>query len=401
MTIQTPEFYFHVPGHQAHVTQASALWRMDLLPGSRDAGDAAFDSPSIGDYFSAAREFIADNAFHFLTRGLAEITGETVASNDIRRIGISLVKHGACYHPSRVDVTTASGRSASFALNGAVSTQGKKLIAGEFRNLERLAASIFPPITPKVFGLSKTAHKPPETLDRSDILFFLAEWFDGFNEFHITRTGSGYEVAVWEADGTTTLIPPPDYFDIYGNIAEILTRLYDWETFEQVFPWHHAAGDFVLGKTGESKALRLITVRGYGALMETGTGHDRPEPEEISSALLFFLVNLSLRIRIDRINGTGDYHFIDEGCLGPVIRGIFTGFVKKRLPPAVKESFIRLIASMSIEDYLEFCTLITRSYNPDAPEIPLIMTHLDLHAEHLYRHINETVKKSFFIDKGN
>jgi hypothetical protein len=46
----------------------------------------------------------------------------------------------------------------------------------------------------------------------------------------------------------------------------LLTAYYNIDTGEQIFPWHHAAGDFVVTPLAEGFPVKLIAVRGYAIL---------------------------------------------------------------------------------------------------------------------------------------
>ena len=56
--------------------------------------------------------------------------------------------------------------------------------------------------------------------------------------------------------------------EVYRQAAFILTLYYDVETFEQIFPWHHAAGDFVVKADEGAVDVRLVTARQYAPMIE-------------------------------------------------------------------------------------------------------------------------------------
>ena len=91
---------------------------------------------------------------------------------------------------------------------------------------------------------------------------FLGEWFSGFNEFHLSRdpaTGQG-RILVWDYGAGDFFLSPEQAAGVYKEAAKILTAYYNLETFEQIFSWHHAAGDFVLKLEKGRMKVRLITV---------------------------------------------------------------------------------------------------------------------------------------------
>ena len=95
---------------------------------------------------------------------------------------------------------------------------------------------------------------------------FLGDWFDGFHEFHLTQQADSDELAmvVWDGATARCLLSEKQAMDLYRKTAMILTACYDPITLCQIFPWHHAAGDFVVrverdrdgnGQTDHSQGL--------------------------------------------------------------------------------------------------------------------------------------------------
>jgi len=88
---------------------------------------------------------------------------------------------------------------------------------------------------------------------------------------------------------------------IYHQASSILTCFYDVETFEEIFPWHHAAGDFVARRANGEMDLKLVAARQYAARV----GFPEDSPQDRIMALVMFLTNLTVRMRLDRIDGVG------------------------------------------------------------------------------------------------
>ena len=106
---------------------------------------------------------------------------------------------------------------------------------------------------------------------------------------------------------------------LYRQAATVPAGYYDVFSGEQILDWHHAAGDFVVRlDEADELALRLVTVRRYGALL-------RDPPGDLASALLhlaLFLVHTTLWLRLDRCRGVGDLVMADPAVVGPVLGGI-------------------------------------------------------------------------------
>ena len=390
-----PLFRYHVPGNSGFVNSASFLWKTPLAGKS---GSSAADITSqflIKDYFESATSFIQQHDYKILNKGLKFNLKKNVFLSDICYIDISLEKHGAFYHPAKVSVELNNGRILFFVLNVAVSDAGLALIENEYNTISRLnKEKQSGTLIPQVFGMGKINTK------KGCAAFFLAQWFNDFHEFHVTSSLTSPfdegKIGLWKSNGTISKISSPDYFIIYEKASEILTKFYNPETFEQIFPWHHAAGDFVVKRTGNSFDVRLITVRNYGALF--GASPDSKEPESMEKdndfllhGLLFFLLNLSVRMRIDRIDGTGDYCLIDSNVISYVLKGFLKGLSNKYLPGSseknIAETFLEFAEQFSDDELYEMLVMIVNSYNEKAPETALVKESLHEHSKLLFKKI--------------
>ncbi len=114
---------------------------------------------------------------------------------------------------------------------------------------------------------------------------FLADWFEGFYEFHhsIDPVDNSRKLILWDGSPRPQLSLPGQTRQLYAQISKILTLYYNPETYEQIFPWHHGAGDFVVKVTDEGMDVRLVTVRQYGAMTD-------PSEMSIEEALLIFFL---------------------------------------------------------------------------------------------------------------
>ena len=72
----------------------------------------------------------------------------------------------------------------------------------------------------------------------------------------------GDALIVWDGAATPTLLRESTNGILLRQAAMILTACYDPVTTEQIFPWHHAAGDFVIRCDKDTLSVRLITARG-------------------------------------------------------------------------------------------------------------------------------------------
>ena len=114
---------------------------------------------------------------------------------------------------------------------------------------------------------------------------------------------------------------PKESYDIFKEASKILTLYYNTRDFRQIYPWHHAAGDFVV-KPGPGKAkVKLTTAREYEPVIAFIEEAD----VNPTVALTYFFLNLTIRMRLDKLDGTGDVAWVGRDALTAVVDGFFEG----------------------------------------------------------------------------
>jgi hypothetical protein len=310
----TTAFFLATPDDP--ISRGHALWN-DPLP-ARPAGPSRQSGEDVGaitygDYFTAVSDFCAANGWHAILSAASVKLERPFSEAELTHLSIFLEKHGAYYHPARLRVNIAD-QTLAFVVNVAVSDAGRQTLPDEVRALKRLNAQ-------RPFGWLPTVY---DTVSEP-VPMFLGDWFDGFHEFHLTRQTDSDDLAivVWDGADTRRLLSPCQATDLYRNAAMILTACYDPVTTGQVFPWHHAAGDFVVRIDGEKAAVRLITVRNHAPMIGV-TPAPQNERALLDSLVAFFL-HLSMRMRLDRLDGVADLAWAPATCLAPVTDGFFQG----------------------------------------------------------------------------
>ena len=322
-------FHFYISGEEKEVLSGSALWELPLSgkePGRDHAvasGSARQDREiTVGEYFSAACRFLSRNEFSILISGLEAVLQNPVSYEHINQISVFLEKHGAFYHPLKIRVHLTDTQTCFFVLNGAVGNPGLSLIEKEVSLISKLNKSFPKQYLPLVFGWDIL--KTP----KGGIGFFLGEWFQDYKEFHVTAGNDHRQIVIWESDGSCRYLPEKSLLPVYREAARILTYYYNIETFEQVYPWHHAAGDFIVRAADGQFQVRLITVRGYSALTEFGADETEKKNHILPSLLVFFF-NLSLRMRLDRLDGTGEAVMLGDGVITATVDGFLDALDEK------------------------------------------------------------------------
>jgi hypothetical protein len=358
------DFTYRVYGRPA--APGDAVWDQ-LLPMDRRGTSAICGTPAVayGDYFQAARAFLAGNV------------GRAFPGQRIETVCIDLKKHGALYHPAKV---TAAGCPQPLALNAALSEAGRTTLEQECRCLERLGKRGISAV-PKVYARGEAL-----TEDGRPVRLFLGEWFSGYHEFHISGDDEGRRRAVvWDEDRGNVFLTSKETAEVYRQAARILTELYDPETFEQVHPWRHGAGDFVVNIQGETVSVKLITVRGYGAAMaQPGEG----DPAALLQGLLLFLLHLSIWNRLDRLDGVGEVVWADPLAVPATVAGFFDAMEKKPTPSVLPETwstcFRAFLSVCSLADLTAVAESLADAYPDGLPETPVIRERLPAHVERLH-----------------
>jgi hypothetical protein len=184
-------------------------------------------------------------------------------------------------------------------------------------------------------------------------------------------------LVLWDPGKGQYRLSPQQVRQAYHQSARILTLYYDLSTFEQIFPWHHAAGDFVVKSQGESVDVRLITARQYAPMLEPSEGLS------VQEALLLFLLNLSLRMRLDRFDGVGSVAWADDDCVDSTIEGLVAGLRTKEQQGIIEtgfvDRFVSYLHSLAIEDLSDGFYALVDACDQAAPDIPIIRDHIESH----------------------
>ncbi len=317
-------FIFGLSPKEPALSEDDALWSA-YLPLTSEAihtgalPDKNRHSVTYGDYFAAARDFLAKDDYRLLLDAAEASlsTGRLISPADVSQVGVYLLKHGAFYHPALIKLSVLD-KHIWLVLNVALSQEGQSVLPREYEILRRFHDFYGQPFWPQVFGCGQG-----HTHGQRHLPMFLGEWLTGFYEFHLTGQAPSNqpEVVVWDTDNGNRLLKGRAVLEVLCSAARILTYAYNPLTFEAILDWHHAAGDFVVNPTSGQTDVRMITVRNYGPLV------DNPEPdvEQVLDGLLLFLVAISLRLRLDRLDGTGATAVYPNAVVPAICQGFWRG----------------------------------------------------------------------------
>lgn len=318
-------------------------------------------------YFQSIRNFLEEGKCRRILEAMAERNGHEYNLKDVKEIIVRTEKHGALYHPASVELIL-NGSKMKFGLNVAVSETGREWLKREFDVISRINSKFALSYLPAVYSFD----------ENGSASFLLEEWFEGYHEFHLTLREDGKHcVKLWEYGKGNRYLSDEESFQVYRQISKILTLYYDINDFSQIFPWHHAAGDFILSMEDDGIDVRLTTARQYEPYMVF------QEKEGLNPvlALVFFFLNLTIKMRLDKLDGVGDTVWAEDSCLDATVKGFYEAL---RTKDALKadfdsgEGFFDLLKSFGTEDLNAACQPLIDLYSGSADHA-VIIANLDRH----------------------
>jgi len=385
-----PEFHYFISAPAVRVLPDSEDWHRPLrLARAPDARPPAARF-SIGDYFDAARTFLERRGLAMIQPSLASPSGPAgEPAGEIDEIRIHLQKHGEFYHPARIEAAAGS-RTASFVLNVAVSAAGLQCIDREYTLLQKLGTAFSPCFLPRVLGRGQVRGPGGRP-----VAMFLGQWFDGFYELHLARRqrSGALGLQVWDTVNGRFFLNPQQAARFYRRAACILTAYYNLKTFEQIGMWHHAAGDFVVCPAAGGLDVRLVTARRYAPLFRDPgrPAGDSRDAALLLQALLIFFLNLSLRMRLDRLEGVGDMAWGPELAVESTLTGFLEALALKPsicdLPDSPRRLMLDYLSACTRGDLLELGRSLAATFDARSEEAAVVRGHLRQHVHALQRAI--------------
>lgn len=334
---------------------------------------------TLGDYFDAIREFLLqDDAapLRAASRGDPGLSPERIVDVSIRS-----EKHGALYHLASIDVATPED-SLRFALNTAVDKDIHPQLRSEYALLRTLNRAYPLSFLPAPLFLGGTAVRSAEGMGRLSMM--LTEWLEGYHEWHLAQYGRTQGICIWDYEKGLRRASEKEYCEIYRQASRILAYYYNLNDFRQIFPWHHGAGDFVVNTGGSGVEVRLTTARGYQSIMDR-IGARNADP---MMALFYFFLNLSIKMRLDRLEGTGDPVWAGTRCVEALIRGFFESLYDLedagRYPAGLAADLLALLVSFRPEELKDTLYSLLPLYEAEAEDdFALIQDRVEVHVKEL------------------
>jgi hypothetical protein len=366
---------FYLASHETPVSEHHDLWHTPL-PTTRQ-GNAPKDDGALkkgltyGEYFTAVEAFVGS---------CPDLFNPTNAPS-LDSVSIFLEKHGAFYHPSRIAVQ-GGDRLDQFVLNAAVSEPGRHYLENEYNTLKRLEEKYAYAFLPKVFACREIAVDTARTVS-----MFAGEWFGSFHEFHVSGKGRNDvgRTRVWDPGNADCFLSADQAFQVYAQAAKILTACYDMQRFEHVAAWHHAAGDFVVNLDAADKPqVKLVTVRRYAPMLTMGENG----AEAALNGLLLFLLDLSIRMRLDRLDGVKEICWLDDFVVTAALSGFFQGLALQcenhRIPDGFTENYQRFLADIDRATLQDLFRAMAGRLPKGSADTPIVQSHIEKHVHTVY-----------------
>lgn len=312
---------------------------------------------------------------------------ENESKDQIRQIDsveILAEKSGSDYYPASVRFATPTERL-SFVANVATTSRGRSRLWMDFELLNyfhRKGDGIY---LPRPYLISSEREFVNAESDDC-MLMFLGQWLDGYHEFHLTRLKGQNDLSlvVWDMDNGLKLASASQAREIYRQTAFILTYYFELTDFREIFPWHHASGDFVV-RLEPTPDVKLVTVRQYSPRIQS----EKDFELDVHEAALLFLCNLTIRNRVDRLDGVRDMAWGPHCSLDATVAGFFDCLKARENVGSVKAGFAAGLRSICERlDLIAWAQLFEgtlESFNRQAPDFDLIERNLPEHIFEVYR----------------
>ena len=343
---------------------------------------------SLGDFFHATRDFLRQGDGKRLFDLMNGPTDPDGRVGKIQQLIIRYEKYGALYQIVSAEAV-AEDLKRKYAVIAALSLEAKETLERECDLLGRLNNRYAYPLIPQIYFKDKAESGHPGKTEIIDMA--LSNWFEGYHEWHFSGDKNNAEtISIWNMErgfqsATTDVIR-----DIIRQASKILTLYYDPVTNHQIHPWHHGAGDFVVKVDEDGVDVRLISVRGYDSTVSPLKGRITDPLESI----LFFFLNMTVRMRIDKFDGMGDPVWAGPFILPAVLSGFLEGLRQKedegRTDSHTVEKMHPYLKGISRKALHEQLVRQIEMYRKTDPvDFSCMNKHIEAHADELYHAFEE------------
>lgn len=344
---------------------------------------------TLGDYFKAIEEFLLRHQKQSLVALLEDHLGRRIHLDQLGKLLIRSEKHGALYHFATIEIFIDQQRI-KYALNTAVSERGQAWLSHEYLLLGYLGESFNLPYLPRVYLKGEMEH--PVSSGKACLSIVLAEWFEDYHEWHHSadEKDNSQKLRIWDQRCGHRFATEEESFEIYKQASKILTLYYDTQSFRQIYPWHHAAGDFVVRIRDAKIDVRLSTARGYDPFM----GFVEEEDINPLVALIYFFLNLTIKMRLDKLDGLGEAIWAGDYSVQAALEGFFEALhimdSEGRYDLGKVEDLLSILKSFTHKEVHALFRPLREAYQEEEPgDLLVIEKNLGDHTEQLFRVIQK------------
>ena len=293
-------------------------------------------------------------------------------------------KHGTLYHVASVEIT-GQGSTKKFAVSSAFGEKRKGLLLREYATMKHLNETFSYGFIPEVYLASETVCSNAKGNER--VVMSVSDWLEGYHEWHLTLDQEGKQtILIWDMEKGNRATSFEEGRSIFREASRILTLYYDPETYRQIYPWHHAAGDFVVKAAGAATEVKLTTARNYLSLISFPKKADTNRV----TALVAFLLNMVVQMRLDRIGGVSEPIWAQEEFVSPCLEGFFEALNTMRSEGRCDwregPDISSLLKNLSKEELHALHVPLMESYREEKPEdFKVIERNLEEHVTTLWK----------------
>ena len=345
---------------------------------------------TLGDYFNAIREFIFKDQGKRLAYILKERLNREIDPDSIHKILIRSEKHGALYHLASVEIFV-DDKEIKFAVSTAVSEKGKGWLTHEYEMLNLLNSSLKLPYLPNVY-LEREVKCQAGNRKHETLSMLLSEWFEEYHEWHLSidENDNNQKLCIWDLRQGHRYASEKESYEIFRQASRILTLYYDTLSYKQIYPWHHAAGDFIVKTRDRSVDVRLTTVREYQSIMN----YFSEETANPMIAIVYFFLNLTIRMRLDKLDGVGETVWAGDFSVDAATKGFFEALRLMKGEGRFKfgqiDDLLSLLQSINEDELERLLQPLLDLYEEDDPaDLFVILANSKSHVNLLYRALQD------------
>jgi hypothetical protein len=346
---------------------------------------------TLGDYFDAVRGFILiDNGQHLIYL-LTHLWNKKTELKDIEKIIIRYEKYGVLYQIVSAEIFSRDQR-VKFAVSTAISGEAKETLNREFDLIQHLYYQKGLPYLPRAY------YRQPIALLKEGmsetLLMILSEWLENFHELHLSKDDNNVErITIWDMEGGYRFASDYEFHEIIRQASNILALYYNTDTYCRVYPWHHGAGDFVVKTSNGVVDVKLVTVRGYEPIVLSNL----EQKIDALKALILFLFDITVKMRLDKLEGVGEPYWAEASILKAVLEGFFDALRIKGLEsnyPDLNADVVKnTLRSMSEDEIRAFFSSWSDQYRIyDPSDYAVIERYINDHIIDVYQNFQNCLE---------